>query len=369
VKAPQDATYRLGEDLVAVQNAGRIQLTRAQQGASARVLHSRDPMVAQLLGHFQTPSNEDAWISSHANTRQTAARAAFRRLVDSGFLAPVDTTAPQADPRSGPNEAEDLLLEAIVMIAQQLRADLRTAPDALDHPEGPSRPAALSVLHACRGMLETLTGHLVRHNNDRVRAFLQTRTAPRRLHLGCGETRLAGWLNIDLNGGDLSLDLRRGLPFEAGSVSAIYMGHLLEHFDYKHAALGLLHEAHRVLAHGGVLRVAVPDIESFIRAYAAGEPEFFARFEQLWQRPRADSPLATFLHYAGAGGFEHVIDRHRFGYDALTLGALLREAGFSHVRRALPGDSAIDDPSLDYSWASRASAAGRPFCLIMEAIA
>jgi hypothetical protein len=75
--------------------------------------------------------------------------------------------------------------------------------------------------------------------------------------------------------------------------------------------------------------------------------------------------LASFLHYAGAGGFPHVLDRHRFGYDAETLSDLLGQAGFGAIRRCLPGDSG--DDSLDYSWAVVASANGRPFTLIMEA--
>jgi hypothetical protein len=46
--------------------------------------------------------------------------------------------------------------------------------------------------------------------------------APVRLHLGCGQSPIAGWVNIDvqaLPGVDRVLDVRHGLPFE--NVAAI----------------------------------------------------------------------------------------------------------------------------------------------------
>jgi len=55
---------------------------------------------------------------------------------------------------------------------------------------------------------------------------------PLRLHLGCGQSPIPGWLNIDaqrLPGVDRVLDVRRGLPFE--NVAAIYGEHFLEHLE------------------------------------------------------------------------------------------------------------------------------------------
>src|ERR1700737_1488969 len=56
-------------------------------------------------------------------------------------------------------------------------------------------------------------------------------TAPMtRLHIGCGQEAIPGWINIDnreLPGVDRVLDVRQGLPFQ--NVSAIYAEHFLEH--------------------------------------------------------------------------------------------------------------------------------------------
>ena len=53
-----------------------------------------------------------------------------------------------------------------------------------------------------------------------------------RLHIGCGQEAIPGWINIDnreLPGVDRVLDVRQGLPFQ--DASAIYAEHFLEHLS------------------------------------------------------------------------------------------------------------------------------------------
>src|SRR5688572_15157705 len=49
-------------------------------------------------------------------------------------------------------------------------------------------------------------------------------------------------------------DLRKGIPFEDGSVDAVYHSHMLEHID-RVAVPGFLGEVRRVLRPGGVHRI------------------------------------------------------------------------------------------------------------------
>src|SRR6266545_1385624 len=82
---------------------------------------------------------------------------------------------------------------------------------------------------------------------------------PLRLHLGCGQSPIPGWLNIDvqhLPGVDRVLDVRRGLPFE--NVAAIYGEHFLEHLELEEG-LACLVECRRALAPEGILRVSTPN--------------------------------------------------------------------------------------------------------------
>lgn len=89
------------------------------------------------------------------------------------------------------------------------------------------------------------------------------------LNLGCGSRYHPEWLNIDLHAvarGVISHDLSRGVPLRDDSCDVVYHSHLLEHLR-RSDALFLLRECYRVLKPGGILRVAVPDLEQICLLY------------------------------------------------------------------------------------------------------
>lgn len=91
----------------------------------------------------------------------------------------------------------------------------------------------------------------------------------RLLNVGCGRCYHQDWTNIDLvahGPGVRQYDLRSGLPYEDGSFDAVYHSHVLEHLTPQDAR-GMLAECKRVLRPGGVLRLAVPDLEGIARGY------------------------------------------------------------------------------------------------------
>lgn len=94
---------------------------------------------------------------------------------------------------------------------------------------------------------------------------------PRYLNLGCGVRYLAQspWHNVDFvatGPGVQAHDLRRGLPFADASCALVYHSHVLEHFTPEQAHT-FIAECWRVLEPGGIVRVAVPDLEQIARAY------------------------------------------------------------------------------------------------------
>ena len=89
------------------------------------------------------------------------------------------------------------------------------------------------------------------------------------LNVGCGRCYHNAWTNIDLAacGPEVrEYDLRGGLPYNNDSFDAVYHSHVLEHLT-PNAAVSMLAECQRVLRPGGVLRVAVPDLEGIARTY------------------------------------------------------------------------------------------------------
>jgi predicted SAM-dependent methyltransferase len=107
---------------------------------------------------------------------------------------------------------------------------------------------------------------------------------PTKLNLGCGPFRKDGFLNIDLMGGDLTLDLRQGLPFEADCCELIFSEHCFEHFDYPEPISTLFRDRLRVLKPGGMLQFSVPHTAWPLTNYRDGPdaPYFKACDEHKW---------------------------------------------------------------------------------------
>src|SRR5262249_40583582 len=91
-----------------------------------------------------------------------------------------------------------------------------------------------------------------------------------RVNVGCGLRAHPDWINLDLCPravGVIKHDLMDApLPFPDDSVDCVYHSHLLEHLPPE-KALPFMIECHRVLKKGGILRVAVPDLEQVARLY------------------------------------------------------------------------------------------------------
>ena len=89
------------------------------------------------------------------------------------------------------------------------------------------------------------------------------------LNLGCGKRFRPGWTNVDVvstGPGVIPHDLRTGLPFVDDTFNLVYHSHVLEHFS-RNAAPAFIAECFRVLRSGGVIRVAIPDLERIARCY------------------------------------------------------------------------------------------------------
>jgi len=89
------------------------------------------------------------------------------------------------------------------------------------------------------------------------------------VNIGCGATWHPSWTNLDVRPLDpcvRSWDVSHGLPFGNEEVDACYASHLLEHLAPDQAE-ALMAECLRVLRRGGVIRLAVPDLEGITREY------------------------------------------------------------------------------------------------------
>lgn len=172
------------------------------------------------------------------------------------------------------------------------------------------------------------------------------------VNIGCGIDAPDGWYNIDNSptiwvsrlplGSRLfgtpawprnvrRYDVLKGMPFADASVDCIYSSHTFEHFTYSQS-LALTKECFRVLKPGGILRIAVPDLEKIVRDYLADStPLASHRFiDRLLIRHTWQDILHPGAHHCQM-------------FDSRSLVAMLREAGFENADASQFGESGIPD--------------------------
>ncbi len=148
--------------------------------------------------------------------------------------------------------------------------------------------------------------------------------AKRRLNLGCGGNKLRGWENYDID-----VDITKPLPFPESSTQYVFIEHCVEHVEY-YAAIEFFKECRRVLASGGVIRVAVPALD---RIYRLADRDYHT-FVRRWSPEESLRGSMHAILYAHG---------HRAAWSYSLLEATLYFAGFNNMRECRPGQSDIAD--------------------------
>lgn len=90
------------------------------------------------------------------------------------------------------------------------------------------------------------------------------------------------WMTVDKHPADFRVDLNSdySLPFDNGTIGAIYSAHIFEHLTPSKANYGL-EEVYRVLSNNGKLRIEVPDVKKLYNAYMNGDIEYVNHFTKF----------------------------------------------------------------------------------------
>lgn len=155
------------------------------------------------------------------------------------------------------------------------------------------------------------------HPDSRIRNTAWSR----KLHLGCGNNYLEGWLNLDLPNGDIT----KPLPWPNESIEALFLEHVIEHVPAD-AAFRFFEEALRVLEPGGVLRLAFPDLLKIARD---ATPEYLSF---LQNRQWGDGTAASAVRNIIANHEHHAI------WTEETMRIALKAVGFE-VKTYSTGES------------------------------
>jgi hypothetical protein len=128
-----------------------------------------------------------------------------------------------------------------------------------------------------------------------------------KLNLGSGKTPLNGYGNVDIADGRTVYPLE---GIEDGSVSEIRASHVLEHFSHREVGDVLMHWVSK-LEPGGVLKIAVPDLEKIAKGYLDGKR----------------APWQAYL----MGGQVDEYDFHGSAFDAEALTEVLAACGLERI--------------------------------------
>ncbi len=242
------------------------------------------------------------------------------------------------------------------------------------------------------------------------------------LNLGCAGHFHPVWMNVDIaspHPAVMDHNLLDGIPLPDATCDAVYHSHMLEHLP-KWQVPGFLAECHRVTRPGGVIRVAVPDLEQICRHYlanlegaAGGDGESEARYDWMMlelvdqmTRQESGGEMVRFWRQNPMPAEEFVVERvgqevkgylaqvraqgsveaprqsptalatgqfrlggevHQWMYDRFSLKRLLLQAGFAGPRICRATDSRIAGFEQFWLDSDEQGRTRKPDSLFMEA--
>jgi predicted SAM-dependent methyltransferase len=136
-----------------------------------------------------------------------------------------------------------------------------------------------------------------------------------KVHLGAGPVNIQGWINVDARPYDHTHIVAKDFElaeFSDGSVSEIYMCHVLEHFSFVEAE-ALLRKIKRKLCVGGVIRISVPCFDKLIAVYADSKNDL------------------DLIRLAIMGGQDYEFNFHKSIYNNASLARLLEACGYADI--------------------------------------
>ncbi|MDR3244599.1 MAG: methyltransferase domain-containing protein [Elusimicrobiota bacterium] len=174
---------------------------------------------------------------------------------------------------------------------------------------------------------------------EKLTAQLKSKKACVKLHVACGKRYKEGWINIDndpkkeIEKLDLLWDARKPLPFDNNSVDFIYNEHFLQCLTVKEAR-SVIKDFMRVLKPKGVIRIAMPDIQTAIKRYSLEDTD--------WKQLK-DSSKSNMVKKAKTKcellNMDFRACGHKWLYDWSELEMRIKESGYKNIKQCALGKS------------------------------
>lgn len=191
---------------------------------------------------------------------------------------------------------------------------------------------AKELWRAANRILVTFKRKFGRLDRELIDKYVSTEET-RKLHIGCGEKIINGWLNADFfpwSPTVLHLDATKRFPMGDQQFDYVFSEHMIEHIPYPQGFL-MLSECYRILREGGTIRMTTPNLAFLIDLYNDDKSDA--------QNEYINFATDGFVKYAPCADSTFVINNfvrdwgHQFIYDEKTLRAAMERAGFKKVTR------------------------------------
>ncbi len=145
--------------------------------------------------------------------------------------------------------------------------------------------------------------------------YIKNNNCGLKVHLGAGPINIQGWINVDARAYDHTHLVAEGFDlaeFSDGSISEIYICHVLEHFSFVEAE-SLLRHFKKKLCLGGVIRISVPSFDQLVAVYLDSNNNL------------------DLIKLAVMGGQDYEFNFHKSIYNHSSLMKLLNSSGYMDV--------------------------------------
>jgi len=181
-----------------------------------------------------------------------------------------------------------------------------------------------------------------------------------KLHFGCGDRQIPGWVNVDVFGTDPLVDLGSGaLPWQDQVFDAVVSHQVIEHLELRSELIPLLREVRRVCKPGAEIWLSCPDMEIICRHYLED------RAARLVEDRLRTATVETGLTDVPPQHFVNCLfvqcGEHQNLFDLELLDWTMRKAGFAGCERVTPDDFARRFPEFPPHYADAISIYVRAF--------
>lgn len=191
---------------------------------------------------------------------------------------------------------------------------------------------------------------------------------PLRLHLGCGEQYLEGYINIDYPPTEHTVQTNSvadffadfvALNFPKQTVDEVRLHHVFEHFD-RPTALALLCKWHRWLKIGGTLIIETPDFEASLELIQSHKHSYkekqavlrhiFGSHEAEWATHRDGWYQEKFTHVLTTLGFEDIkFDNSQWQMTCNITVITIKKSEFDDNKLSATAKYLLEESLIDHS--------------------